>query len=275
MRWISKFDGKIRCVTWLTAILLLSVVIFAQSLSAKTVIVAIGDSITKGDTSFTLLGHKNNIQGGWVIRLRNKLQEDFADEYDVINKGINGDTAQGVLNRLDRDVISLQPNIVIVGIGTNDTYGLAAVNTPARNANDYRVVMNKIFTNLKENLPNTPVFIMGMTTPLKKYVDMSSLSWVLAGITQQFLDTQFNQYNNVLKELAPKFGYFHVDVPSKWPSDIEESWELYAEGLHPNDAGYDRMTEVLYEVLLSTVSVEANYRLIATWGRIKHQKGYK
>lgn len=36
-----------------------------------------------------------------------------------INKGINGDTALGVLNRLDRDVILLQPDIAITGIGAN------------------------------------------------------------------------------------------------------------------------------------------------------------
>lgn len=270
MRWSSKFDGKIRCITWLTAIFLLSVVVFAQSLSAKTIIVAIGDSITYGGTNWTLMGHRNTIFGGWVTRFQNKLNQDFPDEYEVINKGIDGDTAQGVFNRLDRDVVSLNPNIVIVAIGTNDTYGFAGVNIPARNANDYRVVMDKIFSKLKQDLPDASVLVMGMTTPLKKYVDMSSLSWILAGITQEFLDTQFDEYNNVLKELAKKFGYFYVDIPSKWPSDVEESWELYAEGLHPNDAGYDKMTEVLYEVLLSTVSVEVNYRLIATWGRIKH-----
>ncbi|MBC8235089.1 hydrolase, partial [bacterium] len=60
------------------------------------------------------MGHQVTIFGGWVTMLQNKLQEDFPDEYQVLNKGIGGDTAQGVFNRLHRDVISLQPSIVII-----------------------------------------------------------------------------------------------------------------------------------------------------------------
>ncbi len=78
-----------------------------SSLIAKDVIVAIGDSITQADTHWTVNGHKNTIQGGWVTRLGSILNENFPDEYEVINKGINGDTAYGVLDRLSRDVIQM------------------------------------------------------------------------------------------------------------------------------------------------------------------------
>ena len=49
----------------------------ASPLFAKEVIVAIGDSITQADTHWTVLGHKNTIQGGWVTRLRSILNENF------------------------------------------------------------------------------------------------------------------------------------------------------------------------------------------------------
>lgn len=94
----------------------------ALPLFAKEVIVAIGDSITQADTHWTVEGHKNTIQGGWVTRLESILNENFSDEYDVVNKGINGDTAYGVLNRLNRNVIQLKPDIVIVAIGTITIY---------------------------------------------------------------------------------------------------------------------------------------------------------
>lgn len=39
---------------------------------------------------------------------------------DVVNKGIGGETAAGTLARLDRDVLSLHPDLVIWQLGTND-----------------------------------------------------------------------------------------------------------------------------------------------------------
>ena len=39
---------------------------------------------------------------------------------DVVNKGIGGETAAGTLARLDRDVLSLRPDLVIWQLGTND-----------------------------------------------------------------------------------------------------------------------------------------------------------
>jgi acyl-CoA thioesterase-1 len=241
-------------------VLLLST--FAQSLSAKTVIVAIGDSITYAGTNWGSGVHRNTVFGGWVTRLRDRLQDDFPDQYEVLNRGINGDTAQGVFNRLDRDVVSRQPGIVLVAIGTNDAYGYAGVNVPARNADDYQSVMRRIFDKLEQDLPGTPVFAMGMSTPLKKYATGLAFN-------QDFLDTQFAAYNDVLKELTREYGYFYVDIPSKWPGDVEESWELSADGIHPNDAGYDMMTDILYAFLTSTVSVESQYWLIATWGNLR------
>lgn len=260
MRLASKSGA--RRVSWIITVFLLGILTFAQSASAKTLIIAIGDSITYAGTNWSVQGHRNTIFGGWVTRLRTILETDFPDEFQVTNRGINGDTAQGVLNRLDRDVISKQPNIVIVAIGTNDADGYAGVNVPARNADDYRVVMEKIFNELRQELPFTPVFIMGMTTPLKKYA--TSLP------NQDFLNTQYEQYNAVLRDLAQDYGYFYVDIPSQWPQDIEESWELYADGIHPNDAGYDKMADILYAALTSTVSVEPRYRLVVAWGQLRN-----
>jgi len=81
--------------------------------SAPT-IVAIGDSITYGfyDTA---------VKGGWVTRLAAKLDAAYPRRPLVVrNAGIGGDTSQGVLTRLQRDVISVHPQMVIISIGTND-----------------------------------------------------------------------------------------------------------------------------------------------------------
>ena len=40
--------------------------------------------------------------------------------YQVVNRGIGGDTLGGGLARLEKDVLALKPKCVIVGLGAND-----------------------------------------------------------------------------------------------------------------------------------------------------------
>jgi len=87
---------------WITIVCLSVSFLLPSALAAKEIVVAIGNSITQADTHWTVYGHRNTVQGGWVTRLENLLEKDFPDEYKVMNKGINGDTAQGVLRRAQR-----------------------------------------------------------------------------------------------------------------------------------------------------------------------------
>ena len=235
---------------WITIACLSISFLTPSPLIAKESIIAIGDSITQADTQWTVLGHKNTIQGGWVTRLGSILNENFPDEYEVINKGINGDTAYGVLNRLDRDVILLKPDIVIIAIGTNDIFGNLGI-APNSTPEFYQTVMIRIFDKLKLDIPDTPVFVMGMTTVLRKYAHMKFGNFLPP---QEDLQTVFNNYNNILEELAQDFKFFYVNLPSQWPGDVEARWKFYADGIHPNDAGYDLMAESLYDTLRSTIA---------------------
>lgn len=110
--------------------------------------------------------------------------------------------------------------------------------------------MNLIFEKLQLKLPDTPVFIMGMTTVLRKYAHMRFGNFLTP---QADLQTVFTDYNDILKKLTQNFKFVYADVPAQWPGDVEESWKFYADGIHPNDAGYDLMAEILYDTLLSTV----------------------
>ena len=220
-------------------------------LIAKEVIVAIGDSITQADTHWTVNGHRNTIQGGWVTRLGNLLEKDFPGEYEVINKGINGDTAPGVLQRLDRNVILLQPDIIIIAIGTNDIFARLSAD-PSSTPETYQTTMTRIFNKLQMDLPDMPIFAIGMTTTLRKYAHIRFGDFLPQ---QDIVQDAFNDYNNILKRFTKEYKLSYVDLPSQWPEDVEESWKLCADGIHPNNAGYNFMAEILYDTLRSTVAL--------------------
>jgi len=73
----------------------------------KEIVVLIGDSLTHG-----------NVQPSWVNSMRKKMGEDF----EFINAGINGETTNDVLNRIN-ETLSCDPNIATLLIGNNNLMG--------------------------------------------------------------------------------------------------------------------------------------------------------
>lgn len=69
-------------------------------------LVLIGDSLTFG------YGVRKN--ESWAYRLNSNLS------YNIINKGINGDTTTSMLDRFYDDVISIKPDLIFIMGGTND-----------------------------------------------------------------------------------------------------------------------------------------------------------
>jgi len=69
-----------------------------------------GASITYGEGDEQALG--------WVGRLRKHLNE---AEHFVYNRGVCGDTTADVLQRFEVEVTSVEPDMVVFAVGTNDT----------------------------------------------------------------------------------------------------------------------------------------------------------
>ena len=72
-------------------------------------VVFLGDSITSG--------HRLSTDVAFPHRLGEALG------IPVVNSGISGDTTEGGLSRLDRDVLVHRPRLVVVELGVNDVFG--------------------------------------------------------------------------------------------------------------------------------------------------------
>lgn len=83
-------------------------------------IVAFGDSVTHGAVGPDEIDYESV----YWNRLRKKINDvrDFVP-VNVINAGIGGITAEGSLERMERDVFSHSPDLVIVCFGLNDVNG--------------------------------------------------------------------------------------------------------------------------------------------------------
>lgn len=86
-------------------------------------IVALGDSTTAGTPQFKSpieappsgKGNEQSQFAYWLMRAHR--------DWRVLNRGINGETADQIAARFDRDVLQASPAIVIIIAGVNDVYG--------------------------------------------------------------------------------------------------------------------------------------------------------
>lgn len=86
----------------------------------------LGDSVTQGcfelyNTSEQSLETEFRSYHAYHNKLKRIFNEIFPSvPVNVINAGISGDTASGGLNRLDRDILSFLPDLVVICYGLND-----------------------------------------------------------------------------------------------------------------------------------------------------------
>ncbi len=89
----------------------------ANRAAAPVLIVALGDSVTQGVGAHQHLYHEEV----YHALLRRRLQERHPlTTFSVINAGVDGQQASDAFARLDRDVISHHPDLVIIGFALND-----------------------------------------------------------------------------------------------------------------------------------------------------------
>jgi len=110
--------------------------------------------------------------------------KDHYPQYLVSNRGIGGDKTFDLENRLQLSVYDLKPKVAVMLIGANN------FTTMFEN-------YESILKGFKENLPNTKVILLSLTSMSGNWVGVNELA----------------SYNNVkIKKLAEKYSFEYVDL---------------------------------------------------------------
>jgi lysophospholipase L1-like esterase len=91
-------------------------------MTARTRIVALGDSTTAGTPAWRSpieappggSGNEQSQYAYWLMQAH--------PEWEVLNRGVNGERSDEILDRFDRDVLSARPRAVVIIAGVNDVY---------------------------------------------------------------------------------------------------------------------------------------------------------
>lgn len=167
-------------------------------------IVALGDSITYG-CPYTP-------RESWVYITSVKLG------IKIINKGINGDTTEGMLARFATDVLKYNPLRVIIMGGTNDAY--LEIETAQ--------LMENLASMVKIAQSNEIGVILGFPIPCHDAA----------------VEALLQNYRAGMRQYASMHSLAVLDFGPALSDTTQVKRQLYSDSAHPNGAGYRVMADV-------------------------------
>lgn len=204
-------------------------------------IVAFGDSVTHGAVG----DGEINYETVYWNRLRQKINN--VRNYipvNVINSGIGGITAKASLDRMERDVFSHHPDLVIVCFGLNDVNGTLE---------DYISSLETIFAECNKRSIETVFLTPNM---LNTYVAEDTLEELkeYAAITAEMQNSgRMDNYIASAVRLAEGMNIKVCDCYSKW-KEISKSQDvtmLLANRInHPVKEMHELFADAIFDVIM-------------------------
>ena len=139
----------------------------------------------------------------------------------IKNRGISGDTTEGVLTRINQ-IIKSKPQKIFIMIGINDLLNNIEINKILDN-------YQKIIANIRQGSPKTKIYIESVL-PINFEIDK----------TKRPINNQnISDFNNNLKNFADNSNIFYIDLYSKFLNSANQLDEKYTlDGIHLNGQGY-------------------------------------
>ena len=210
----------------------LSLFLTSFILPTKKHVIFFGDSITE-------LGIR---PGGYVYRIDSKIKSaGLADSFELTGAGVSGNKIYDLYLRMEKDVISMKPALVVIYIGVNDIWHKSSFGTgtdPDKFEKFYQAIIDRISSIGSKIILCTPAVIGEKT-------DFSN---------QQ--DGDLNKYSGIIRNLAIKNNLPLADLRKAFleynlknnPTN-KESGILTTDRVHLNSAGNQLVADILWKLL--------------------------
>jgi lysophospholipase L1-like esterase len=181
--------------------------------------------------------------GGWVDRLKQyfhqkKLSHPENSGTEVYNLSVDGDTSGKVAARIEQELLSRErswsgpDDLVIVAIGTNDTYAKDIPTNFRTDTTEYRANLDKIFSAI-ENCKKRTAFISldpvdeSRTTP----AEWGAYWWT---------NKRIKEFNETLEAFCKQNKLPYLNIFNEF-QNVPSFKEMMFDGAHPNTAGHEWM----------------------------------
>lgn len=172
-------------------------------------VVFIGDSLTDG------------------FMLDTFLESDLV----LYNRGIGGDRTSGILSRLQSNVLSIAPAVIVLLIGANDIHGEIPPATVVAN-------IRQICQTIHDALPTCRVYLESIYPTNDTAVADIEKFWDEIALCNEGIDC-----------IATDFGYTYINIHDSLQSGDELDRTLSPDGVHLNETGYRIVAAKLAEAI--------------------------
>lgn len=200
-------------------------------------IVFAGDSVTDmGSTNPVGEGLFDNVGRSYVRVVENMLVTWYPElNIRVTNSGISGNTSRDLLERFDRDVVSLNPDWVSICIGINDVW--RQFDSPAMP--DTHVLPDEYKSNIEKMILSVKDKVKGIFILTPYYMEPNR---------EDKMRARMDEYVAICKELADKYNCIFVDFQKMYEDfcKIRHSSCIAWDRVHPNQMGATLMAKEFF-----------------------------
>ncbi len=204
---------------------------FVSGKKKSTKVIFFGDSITQ-------MGVEPN---GYISKMKNMLQQQGIDNYDLVGAGVGGNKIYDLYLRIEDDVLSKSPDIVVIYEGVNDVWHKSTFGT-GTDADKYEKFYRAIIKKLQAD--NIKVVLV---TPL-------SIGEKKDCTNQQ--DGDLNKYSNIIKSIGKDLNLPVCDLRSfclnyeiEHNPDNLDKGILTTDGVHLNETGSQLVAEQIWNTI--------------------------
>ena len=198
----------------------------------KKKIIFFGDSITQAGVK----------PGGYIVRIGELAAKDgLKEQFDFIGAGIGGNKVYDLFLRMEEDVLSKTPDVVLIYVGVNDVWHKQSSGT-GTDADKFE----KFYAAIIKKLQDKNIKIV-MCTP--------AVIGERTDFTNQ-LDGDLNKYSNIIRALAQKNSIPLVDLRKafldyniQFNTENKESGILTTDRVHLNEEGNKLVAEEMWRVI--------------------------
>lgn len=201
-------------------------------LPRNAVVLFQGDSITDcvRDRTITIPNEPAALGAGYVGRLAGELLAGHPGAgWKIYNRGISGDRIVDLLGRWRKDALVLQPNLVSILVGVNDTWH-QALNGNGLSVSRYAELYRMVLQDTRAARPNCRL-VLGEPFALP------------GGAFKDEWMPELRERASVVRQLAEEFGAAFVPYQEMFDRAQAKfsAAELAADGVHPSPAGHQLM----------------------------------
>lgn len=200
-------------------------------------IVFAGDSVTDmGSTNPVGEGLFDNVGRSYVRVVENMLVTWYPElNIRVTNSGISGNTSRDLLERFDRDVVSLNPDWVSICIGINDVW--RQFDSPAMP--DTHVLPDEYKSNIEKMILSVKDKVKGIFILTPYYMEPNR---------EDKMRARMDEYVAICKELAVKYNCIFVDFQKMYEDfcKVRHSSCIAWDRVHPNQMGATLMAKEFF-----------------------------